>query len=142
MTDHANHAKAWQDVRFRWLEDDESPEYGDIPPAEMDEEIRQHGHMGCIMERQCSCCGLWVEVASLWGIVGDEDYHREVERNFLRENPEANATSQAPDPAALDAIALILDGTEWGSDIGPRIAEIVRGSGRRVRSPEEMEDEA
>lgn len=132
MTNHANHAKAWQDVRFRWLEDDDEPEYGDIPPAQMDEEIRQHGHMGCIMERQCSCCGLWVEVDSLWGIVGDEDYHREVERNF------------APDAAAgaLDAIALILDGTEWGSDIGPRIAEIVRGSGRRVRSPEEMEDEA
>ena len=39
---------------------------------------------------------------------------------------------------ALDAIAAALDGKEWDSDTADVVARIVRETGRKVRSPEDV----
>jgi hypothetical protein len=35
--------------------------------------------------------------------------------------------------AALDAIAELMDGAEWGADLAGQVAAIVRGTGREIR---------
>lgn len=40
--------------------------------------------------------------------------------------------------SALDQIALLLDGTEWSPDTLEGIANIIRGTGRVVRDPDDV----
>lgn len=42
------------------------------------------------------------------------------------------------DEAALDAIQLLLDGTEWEAETFELVASLVIQSGRQVRDPDEM----
>jgi hypothetical protein len=46
--------------------------------------------MGCVVETRapaCACCGRtdWEVAESLWSIVGDDSYHREIERDLISE---------------------------------------------------------
>lgn len=77
-------------VRVRWVPDDEPIECGDIPEAEMYAYAERYGVYGVIVETRapaCPCCGhvAWIEAASLWSIIGDDAYHREIEREMIRE---------------------------------------------------------
>lgn len=46
------------------------------------------------------------------------------------------------DQDALDAIARLLDGNEWGSDLVSYIAEIVNATGRSLKEPVNSPNEA
>jgi hypothetical protein len=46
--------------------------------------------VGCVVETRgpaCPCCSRksWETAASLWSIVGDDAYHREIERELMSE---------------------------------------------------------
>jgi hypothetical protein len=41
----------------------------------------------------------------------------------------------------LDAIHKVLDGRYWSPDTLERIADLLRGAGYEIRSPEDMEEE-
>lgn len=41
----------------------------------------------------------------------------------------------------LDAIHEVLDGRYWSPDTLERIADLLRGAGYRIRSPEDIEEE-
>ena len=81
------------ELRVRWIADDEPYDPGDYDPA--DEAaiwayVETHGVYGCVVETRapaCACCGLteWQHAASLWSIVGDDAYHREVEADLVAE---------------------------------------------------------
>ena len=43
---------------------------------------------------------------------------------------------------ALEAIHKILDGRHWSPDTLEEIAEVLRGAGYEIRSPEDIEEEA
>lgn len=78
------------EARISWHEDSEPIECGDIPEAEMYALAQQYGVYGCVVELRppaCPCCGAksWEHVASLWGIIGDADYHRHIERELTDE---------------------------------------------------------
>lgn len=45
------------------------------------------------------------------------------------------------DGKALDFIAAALDGTEWDADHLEVIAEVVRGTGRQVRDPNDIDEQ-
>jgi hypothetical protein len=63
---------------IEWHDD---PDYigagGDIPDDEWADAVEQYGHPGCVIKRK-QTCGHWDVAASLWSIVGDENYHRVV----------------------------------------------------------------
>jgi hypothetical protein len=79
------------EARIRWMEDDEPYDWGDIEPTAEDwGYLETYGVMGCVVEIRrpaCGCCGRtdWEVAESLWSIVGDESYHREIERELLAE---------------------------------------------------------
>jgi hypothetical protein len=79
------------EARVRWEIDDAPYDWGDIDPTADDwHYLEVHGVWGCIVEIRppaCACCGRtdWQHGASLWGIVGDESYHREIERDLIAE---------------------------------------------------------
>jgi len=59
-------------------------------------------------------------------------------RRFLREMTGANVHDQCHrDTLTVDAIARVLDGTEWSSDTLPVVADILRSAGRTVRDVDE-----
>jgi hypothetical protein len=95
-------------LRVRWLDDDEPYDPGDMDHCEdhreptrgcetcdaysreVWHEVETWGVYGCVLETRapaCGCCGRtdWEHAASLWGIVGDADYHREVEAELMSE---------------------------------------------------------
>jgi hypothetical protein len=83
------------ELRIRWEPDPEPYDIGDIDNAEDREAevwayVDLHGVYGCTVELRrpaCACCGRtdWEIGASLWGIVGDDGYHREIERELMAE---------------------------------------------------------
>jgi hypothetical protein len=79
------------ELRIQWLEDLEPYEMGDAEDAaETARYLDLYGVMGCVVETRrpaCACCGVkqWEHAASLWSIVGDADYHREIERELMSE---------------------------------------------------------
>lgn len=78
------------ECRIQWLEDTEPYDPGDCDDAETWEYVERCGVYGCVLETRgpaCGCCGarVWEHAASLWSIVGDEDYHREIERELMAE---------------------------------------------------------
>ena len=78
-------------ARVRWEYDSEPLEMGDIPAEDWEPYVDAYGVMGCIVEARppaCPCCERepdWQHVTSLWNIVGDDAYHREVERDLFAE---------------------------------------------------------
>lgn len=112
-------------LRFRWVDDDEPYDYGDLPPDQMGTAVKaveKYGNMGCILERRCGGCGEWHQVDSLWGIVGDDSYREDVEANMLAEHPPTEI-----DYARLNAGAQVL-------------YEAARAKGRREGYDERMEE--
>lgn len=78
------------ELRLTWRPDDEPLELGDIPWEDWEPYVEAHGIYGCTVELRrpvCACCGRkdWEHAASLWGIVGDDAYHREIERELISE---------------------------------------------------------
>jgi hypothetical protein len=78
------------ELRIKWEPDPEPLEPGDIPLEEWAPYVDRYGIDGCVVELRapaCPCCGRtsWEHAASLWGIVGDRDYHREIERDLILE---------------------------------------------------------
>lgn len=96
------------ELRIRWVEDDEPYDPGDLDhcedhlyatpgcatcerySAEIVRQVGTWGVFGCIVETRaptCACCGrtAWEVAESLWGIVGDDAYHREIERDLMME---------------------------------------------------------
>lgn len=96
------------ELRVRWLDDDEPYDPGDTDHcedharftagcptcerycAEVDHYVETYGVLGCVIETRapaCGCCGRtdWEHATSLWSIVGDDDYHREIERELMEE---------------------------------------------------------
>lgn len=78
------------ELRIQWLEDTEPYDPGDFDDAETWEYVERFGVYGCVVETRppaCACCGAktWEHAASLWSIVGDADYHREIERDLMAE---------------------------------------------------------
>jgi hypothetical protein len=79
------------ELRIRWMEDDEQYDWGDIEPTQEDwNYLDQFGVMGCVLQTRepaCACCGRtqWEVAESLWSIVGDDSYHREIERELMAE---------------------------------------------------------
>jgi hypothetical protein len=78
------------ELRVRWLDDDAPYDPGDCDTAETWDYVARYGVYGCVVETRkpaCPCCGAktWENAASLWSIVGDADYHREIERELIAE---------------------------------------------------------
>lgn len=79
------------EARARWEIDDQPYDPGDCNDAETWAYVEQFGVFGCIVETRgpaCPCCGAepqWEHAQSLWSIVGDADYHREIERELFAE---------------------------------------------------------
>lgn len=96
------------ECRVRWEYDDMPYDPGDTDHCEAHSEytrgcevcerysrevwdyVDRFGVYGCIVELRapaCAYCGHkeWEVADSLWGIVGDGDYHREVERELVAE---------------------------------------------------------
>lgn len=79
------------ELRIRWEEDWEPYDLGDAEvPGETQRYIDMYGVCGCIIETRapsCACCGhtSWKVAQSLWSIVGDDAYHREIERELIAE---------------------------------------------------------
>lgn len=78
------------ELRIRWVEDDEPYDPGDFDDAETWHYVELYGVYGCIIETRaptCGCCGRteWQHAESLWSIVGDDDYHRTIERELVAE---------------------------------------------------------
>jgi hypothetical protein len=79
------------ELRITWQPDSEPYQLGDAEDAELTEHyIDLYGVQGCVVETRapaCACCGLtqWEHAASLWSIVGDENYMREIERDLISE---------------------------------------------------------
>lgn len=78
------------EARVRWIEDEIAPDPGDVDPREFFRYAEMFGVYGCVVETRrpaCPCCGLkeWEHAESLWSIIGDADYHREIERELLDE---------------------------------------------------------
>lgn len=76
------------ELRVRWVDDDEPYDPGDCDDAETWRYVELYGVVGCVVEVRppaCGCCGRtdWQHAASLWSIVGDNDYHREIERELI-----------------------------------------------------------
>lgn len=136
---HEDDARIPEDVRVRWVVDDEPYDPGDTDHCEahksseedceecterrteIERSVDLYGVLGCIVERHerrarldvslnatedpktyaeamaiLNECGdldtrpvnvveLWEQTESLWGIVGDDDYRREVEKDLLSE---------------------------------------------------------
>jgi hypothetical protein len=79
------------ELRVRWEEDPEPYDVGDAEDhIETAHYVETYGVCGCVVEVRrpaCACCGFkqWAHAVSLWSIVGDADYHREVERELISE---------------------------------------------------------
>ena len=78
------------EARILWVEDQEAPDPGDCDDAAFWQSVQDFGVFGCVVETRaptCACCGVkqWEHAASLWGIIGDADYHCEIERELLTE---------------------------------------------------------
>jgi hypothetical protein len=79
------------ELRIKWMMDETPYDYGDAEDqGETDHYIDLYGVMGCVLETRppaCACCGLkdWTHATSLWSIVGDDDYHRTIERELMAE---------------------------------------------------------
>jgi len=79
------------ELRIQWQPDEEPYDWGDIDPTPEDwDELGRLGVFGCVVELRppaCGCCGrtAWEHAASLWSIVGDDAYHREIERELIAE---------------------------------------------------------
>lgn len=77
------------ELRVTWHADDEPYDWGDIDPTPEDYAyLELYGVCGCVVELRppaCGCCGRtdWEYAADLWSIVGDADYHREIERELI-----------------------------------------------------------
>lgn len=75
-------------ARVLWEEDDISAEdaRGDIPLDEWLESVERFGLLGCVVEVWDPSPGKgWTHAASLWSIVGDDNYHRVVEAELADE---------------------------------------------------------
>jgi hypothetical protein len=78
------------ELRITWQDDTEPYDPGDCDDAETWRYVELYGVAGCVVETRapaCACCGRksWEVAASLWSIVGDADYHREIERELIAE---------------------------------------------------------
>lgn len=82
------------ELRIRWVPDDEEPQHGFDDDDEMAKDfwsaVELYGVYGCVIETRapaCGCCGRtgWEHAESLWSIIGDADYHREIERDLMME---------------------------------------------------------
>jgi hypothetical protein len=79
------------ELRIRWMPDEEPYDWGDIEPTEEDwDTLEREGVYGCVIELRppaCACCGRtdWQHATSLWSIVGDDAYHRTIERELIAE---------------------------------------------------------
>lgn len=79
------------EARVRWEIDDQPYDWGDIEPTADDwDTLERLGVLGCIVEIRrpaCACCGIkrWEVAESLWSIVGNDAYHREIERDLFAE---------------------------------------------------------
>jgi hypothetical protein len=80
-------------ARVRWEPDNEPYDWGDIGPTSEDYDyLEMHPPEGCIVEIRRPAllhpdapAPQWEHAASLWSIVGDDAYHREVERELIAE---------------------------------------------------------
>lgn len=79
------------EARVKWVVDEEPYDVGDAEDREdAARYVETYGVFGCVIETRkpvCACCGVavWEHGASLWSIVGDADYHREIERELMAE---------------------------------------------------------
>jgi hypothetical protein len=78
------------ELRILWEPDPEPYDPGDIPLEDVQPYIDMFGVDGCVIETRgpaCPNCGRksWEHAASLWGIVGDADYHRTIESELMAE---------------------------------------------------------
>lgn len=76
------------ELRVTWHEDAEPYDPGDFDDAETWRYVELYGVYGCIVELRPAACGCrgrtdWEHAADLWSIVGDADYHREIERELI-----------------------------------------------------------
>lgn len=82
------------ELRITWQSDEEEPLHDDTLGEEYMREfwraVEIYGVYGCTVEIRkpvCPCCGRkeWEHAASLWGIIGDDEYHREIEKDLMSE---------------------------------------------------------
>lgn len=74
------------ELRITWEPDPEPYELGDAEdPAETVRHIETYGVFGCIVEMRRPACQSWEPVASLWGVVGNDEYWRAIEHELLKE---------------------------------------------------------
>ena len=96
------------ELRIRWEPDTEPYDPGDTDhcedhsaftrgcetcerySSEVWDYVQTWGVFGCIVETRapaCGCCGRteWEHAASVWSIVGDDAYHREIEAELIAE---------------------------------------------------------